>query len=160
MATEIERKFLVTGDGWESASAGTRIAQGYLSIDADRTVRVRLAGNEAWLTIKGRSEGISRAEFEYPIPPDDARELLKLCLPSVIDKTRHRIPFGGHVWEVDVFHGDNEGLVVAEVELVDESVLPEIPPWAGVEVSDDPRYYNSSLSKLPFRDFSQSVRGI
>lgn len=160
MAIEIERKFLVTGDGWVSASAGIRIAQGYLSIDADRTVRVRLAGNEAWLTIKGRSEGISRAEFEYPIPPDEARDLLKLCLPSVIDKTRHRIPFGGHVWEVDVFHGDNEGLVVAEVELADESMLPEIPPWAGAEVSDDPRYYNSSLTSLPFRDFSRSAQGI
>lgn len=160
MATEIERKFLVTGDGWKSASDGTRIAQGYLSIDADRTVRVRLAGNEAWLTIKGRTEGISRAEFEYPIPPDEARELLKLCLPSVIDKTRHRVPFGGHVWEVDVFHGDNEGLILAEVELADESVTPELPAWAGAEVSDDPRYYNSSLSKLPFRDFSRSGRGI
>lgn len=160
MATEIERKFLVTGDGWKSASDGTRIAQGYLSIDADRTVRVRLAGNEAWLTIKGRTEGISRAEFEYPIPPDEARELLKLCLPSVIDKTRHRVPFGGHVWEVDVFHGDNGGLILAEVELADESVNPELPAWAGAEVSDDPRYYNSSLSKLPFRDFSRSGRGI
>ncbi len=160
MATEIERKFLVSGDGWKSSSDGTRIAQGYLSIDADRTVRVRLAGNGAWLTIKGRTEGISRAEFEYPIPPGEARGLLKLCLPSVIDKTRHRVPFGGHVWEVDVFHGDNEGLILAEVELPDESVTPELPPWVGTEVSDDPRYYNSSLSKLPFRDFSRSARGI
>lgn len=155
MATETERKFLVIGDGWKSISDGARIAQGYLSIDADRTVRVRLAGNNAWITIKGRTEGISRAEFEYPIPPDEARELLKLCLPSVIDKTRHRVSFGGHVWEVDVFHGDNEGLILAEVELADESVVPELPPWAGKEVSDDPRYYNSSLSRLPFRDFSR-----
>lgn len=155
MATEIERKFLVTGDGWKSPSDGTRIAQGYLSIDADRTVRVRLAGNNAWITIKGRTEGISRAEFEYPIPAEDARELLNLCLPSVIDKTRHRVSFGGHVWEVDVFHGDNDGLILAEVELADESVAPELPPWVGEEVSNDPRYYNSSLSSLPFRDFSR-----
>lgn len=154
MATEIERKFLVTGDDWKSSSEGTRIAQGYLSIDADRTVRVRLAGNDAWITIKGRTEGISRAEFEYPVPQDEARELLKLCLPSVIDKTRHQVSFGGHVWEVDVFHGDNSGLILAEVELADESVVPELPPWAGMEVSDDSRYYNSSLSSLPFRDFS------
>ena len=127
-----------------------RIAQGYLSLDPDRSVRVRLAGNKAWLTIKGRTEGITRAEFEYPIPPQDARNLLEMCLPSVIDKTRHRIPFGGHVWEVDVFHGANEGLVIAEVELADESVILDPPPWAGAEVSSDFRYYNASLATRPF----------
>ena len=151
MASEIERKFLVTGDSWRDGSCGVRIAQGYLSLDPDRCVRVRLAGEEAWLTIKGRTEGITRAEFEYPIPVEDARELLGMCLPSVIDKTRHRIPFGGHDWEVDVFHGANEGLVIAEVELEDESAIFQLPPWAGMEVSSDSRYYNANLAKLPFK---------
>lgn len=150
MAVEIERKFLVTDDSWNDGSPGVRIAQGYLSVDPDRCVRVRLAGDDAWLTIKGRNEGIRRAEFEYPIPVDDARALLGMCLPSVIDKTRHRIPFGGHVWELDVFHGANEGLVLAEVELADESVIPQLPPWAGAEVSSDARYYNASLASLPY----------
>ncbi len=150
VAAEIERKFLVTGDSWNDGSPGVRIAQGYLSLDPDRSVRVRLAEDEAWLTIKGRTAGITRAEFEYPIPPQDARELLEICLPSGIDKTRHRIPFGGHVWEVDVFHGANDGLLIAEVELADESTVPQLPPWAGVEVSSDARYYNASLATRPF----------
>lgn len=150
MAAEIERKFLVRDSSWNDGSPGVRIAQGYLSLDPARSVRVRLAGDEAWLTIKGRTEGITRAEFEYPIPVDDARVLLEICLPSVIDKTRHRIPHGGHVWEVDVFHGANEGLVLAEVELADESVAIEPPPWAGAEVSSDFRYYNTSLAARPF----------
>ena len=150
MASEIERKFLVTGDSWNDGSPGIRIAQGYLSLDPDRCVRVRLAGDEAWLTIKGRTEGITRAEFEYPIPPKDARDLLEMCLPSIIDKTRHRIPFAGHLWEVDVFHGSNDGLVLAEVELTDESAAPELPPWVGAEVSADARYYNASLATRPF----------
>lgn len=150
MASEIERKFLVTGDTWNDGSSGVRIAQGYLSLDPDRSVRVRLAGDEAWLTIKGRAEGITRAEFEYPIPPQDARALLEMCLPSVIDKTRHRIPFAGHVWEIDVFHGANDGLVIAEVELADESVIIDPPPWVGADVSSDFRYYNTSLATCPF----------
>ena len=106
---------------------------GAISANAERTVRVRLAGENAWLTIKGRTEGITRAEFEYDIPLADARELLEICLPSVIDKTRHCVLYGAHVWEIDVFHGENEGLVVAEVELADESISPEIPPWIGRE---------------------------
>jgi adenylate cyclase len=150
VAAEIERKFLVIGDSWNDGSTGVRFTQGYLSLDPDRSVRVRLAGDEAWLTIKGRTECITRAEFEYPIPPRDARELLEMCLPSLIDKTRHRIPFGGHVWEVDVFHGANVGLVMAEVELEDESVNPDLPPWVGAEVSSDLRYYNASLATRPF----------
>lgn len=153
MASEIERKFLVRDDSWNAGTPGVRMSQGYLSMDPDRAVRVRLAGENAWLTIKGRSSGITRAEFEYAIPAADARDLLELCLPSVIDKTRHRIPFGAHVWEVDVFHGDNEGLVLAEVELEDESASPELPPWAGIEVSYDARYFNSQLARHPFRSF-------
>ncbi len=150
MPAEIERKFLLADDSWHDGSPGVRIAQGYLSQDADRTVRVRIAGESGWLTIKGRSEGITRAEFEYEIPLDDAKTLLEMCLPSVIDKTRFRIPFGGHEWEIDVFHGDNKGLVVAEVELADEAVSPELPPWIGVEVSSDARYFNSCLAVTPY----------
>lgn len=153
MATEIERKFLVTDGSWNDGSSGTRIAQGYLSTDPGRSVRVRLTKDQAWITIKGRTTGISRPEFEYSIPPADAQELLSMCLPGIIDKTRHRIPFGGHIWEIDVFHGANEGLVLAEVELAEESITPELPPWLGADVSSDHRYSNSSLAKHPFRDF-------
>ena len=150
MAAEIERKFLVADDTWLAESSGLRMAQGYLTQDPDRTVRVRIAGDKAWLTIKGRTEGITRAEFEYKIPLDDARELLGMCLPSVIDKTRHEIPFGGQVWEIDVFHGENEGLVIAEVELADESISPALPPWVGAEVSADARYFNACLAARPY----------
>ena len=150
MPSEIERKFLVADDSWRDGVPGVRIAQGYLSQDPDRTVRVRVGGDTGWLTIKGRTEGITRAEFEYEIPLDDARELLGMCLPSVIDKTRYEIPFGGHVWEIDVFHGENEGLVIAEVELADESISPELPAWVGAEVSADARYFNACLAVQPY----------
>jgi adenylate cyclase len=153
VASEIERKFLVADDSWRDGSPGVRMAQGYLTLDPDRAVRVRLAGEDAWITVKGRTEGITRAEFEYEIPAGDARDLLGMCLPSVIDKTRHRVEFGGHVWEIDVFHGANDGLVLAEVELDDASVSPELPPWLGAEVSDDARYYNASLASHPFCEF-------
>ncbi len=153
MAAEIERKFLVSDDSWRDGSPGVRMAQGYLCLDPGRTVRIRLAGEEAWITVKGRAEGITRAEFEYEIPAEDARELLELCLPSLIEKTRHRIEFAGHVWEVDVFHGANEGLVVAEVELDDASVSPELPSWVGAEVSGDARYCNASLATRPVTSF-------
>jgi adenylate cyclase len=153
MASEIERKFLVSGDSWRDGSPGVRMAQGYLSLDPDRTVRVRLAGENAWITVKGRTHGITRMEFEYEIPSGDAAELLEICLPSVIDKTRHRVEFRGHPWEIDVFHGANEGLVVAEVELADESVCPKLPPWVGAEVSTDVRYYNASLAVRSFGSF-------
>lgn len=150
MAAEIERKFRVIQDSWDNGTPGVRLSQGYLSQDPDRTVRVRIAGETAWITVKGRSQGITRAEFEYEIPLDDARELLALCLPTLIDKTRHRVVFGGHAWEVDVFHGENAGLIVAEVELADTAISPEIPPWAGAEVSSDARYFNSCLAVKPY----------
>jgi adenylate cyclase len=153
MPSEIERKFLMLDDSWRDGSPGVRISQGYLSQDPERTVRVRIGGEKAWLTIKGKSEGISRLEFEYAIPVAEARELLELCLPSVIDKTRHKISYGGHVWEIDVFHGDNEGLLIAEVELADESVTPELPPWIGEEVSADARYFNSCLAARPYANW-------
>ena len=153
MAAEIERKFLVADDSWCDGTPGVRMAQGYLSLDPDRTVRVRLAGDNAWLTIKGRTEGITRAEFEFAIPTDDAQMLLAICLPSLIDKTRHEISYRGHLWEIDVFHGDNEGLVIAEVELADESISPALPPWVGAEVSSDTRYFNSRLATAPFKSW-------
>jgi adenylate cyclase len=134
------------------------MVQGYLSSDPSRSVRVRLAGEEAWITIKGRAVLTARAEFEYSIPVEDARELLELCLPSLIEKTRHRIQFGAFVWEVDVFHGANEGLVMAEVELADEADEPEIPPWVGVEVTGDKRYCNSSLAQVPYSQFRGKLR--
>ena len=154
MANEIERKFLVADDSWRDGAPGVRISQGYLSQDPERTVRVRIAGENAWLTIKGRTVGIRRAEFEYVVPVADARELLGLCLPAVIDKTRHRIEHGGHVWEIDVFHGENDGLVLAEVELADESVEPDLPAWAGAEVSADARYFNACLAASPYRKWA------
>ena len=150
MAAEIERKFLVGNVDWRGGAAGVRMAQGYLSLDPDRTVRVRAAGKSAWLTIKGRTSGITRAEFEFEIPPEQAQSLLGLCLPTIIDKTRYRIFHHGYVWEVDVFHGENDGLVLAEVELSYESESPEIPPWCLTEVSADPRYFNSYLASHPF----------
>jgi adenylate cyclase len=149
MASEIERKFLVANDSWNDGSPGIRMAQGYLSMDPDRNVRIRLAGENAWITIKGRTRGITRSEHEYPIPAGDARDLLAICLPSVIDKTRHRVDFGGYVWEIDVFHGENEGLVLAEVELEEESANPPLPPWVGQEVSHDARYFNANLATNP-----------
>jgi adenylate cyclase len=150
MAAEIERKYRVNGDTWRASGEAVRITQGYLSQDPERTVRVRIAGERAWLTIKGRNQGITRSEYEYEVPLADARKLLELCLPGVIDKTRHRVSHAGHVWEVDVFHGENAGLVVAEVELADEADTPELPPWVGAEVSGDPRYFNSCLASVPY----------
>lgn len=150
MASEIERKFLVVSEAWRDGSPGVRIAQGYLTQDPERTTRIRIGGDKAWITIKGKTRGITRPEFEYEIPVDDARQLLELCLPSVIDKTRHEILHAGHVWEVDVFHGENDGLVIAEVELEQESISPQLPPWVGDEVSSDTRYFNSHLAARPF----------
>ncbi len=150
MPAEIERKFLIADDSWRDGSAGVGITQGYLSQDPERTVRVRTAGDQAWVTIKGRTRGITRAEFEYEIPVADARELLELCLPSLIGKTRHEVSYAGHLWEIDVFHGANAGLVVAEIELADESVSPALPPWVGREVSNDARYFNACLAELSY----------
>lgn len=155
MPIETERKFLVTGTDWKNAAESKDFSQGYLSQDPERSVRVRIAGDKAFLTIKGISEGISRQEFEYPIPVTDARQLLSLCLPSIITKTRYLIESNGHQWEVDEFHGDNQGLVVAEVELENAAEEVDLPLWVGREVSDDPRYYNVSLANLPYSKWRQ-----
>ncbi|BCR06812.1 CYTH domain-containing protein [Desulfuromonas versatilis] len=151
MPMEIERKFLVSGDQWRQGAHGTLYRQGYLCTDPERTVRVRLAGDRGTLTIKGKTEGISRAEFEYPIPAGEAAQLLdRLCLRPLIEKRRYRVEYGGRIWEVDEFFGDNAGLVLAEVELETESAQVELPSWVFREVSDDPRYFNASLVKKPF----------
>jgi CYTH domain-containing protein len=150
---EIERKFLVTGDQWRGLATGTRYRQGYLSSARERTVRVRIAGDRAYLTIKGAVVGATRLEFEYEIPPHEADALLALCESPLIEKTRYRIAYEGLVWEVDEFHGENEGLVVAECELVseDQPILP--PTWIGTEVTEDPRYYNANLVARPYRSW-------
>ncbi len=150
MPHEIERKFLVNPERLPPLPEGTPIRQGYLPAICG-TVRVRIAGPEAFLTIKGPTEGLSRLEFEYPIPAEEARRMLDdLCDPAQIDKTRHRIEFAGHLWELDVFHGANEGLLLAEVELKREDEHVDLPPWAADEVSHDSRYQNSNLARKPF----------
>lgn len=149
MAIEIERKFLVIGDAWRDAPP-VFYSQGYLNRDKARTVRVRIAGEEAFLTIKGTSVGARRAEFEYPIPLWDARELLALCEQPLIEKNRRKILHEGFIWEVDEFLGENLGLVVAEIELPAEDAAFTKPDWVGAEVTDDARYFNSNLSRTPF----------
>jgi len=149
MAVEIERKFLVQGDSWRAAPA-VFYSQGYLNRDKTRTVRVRIAGEQAFLTIKGVSVGASRAEFEYPIPLWDARELLALCEQPLIEKNRRKILYQGFVWEVDEFLGENLGLVVAEIELPAENSVFARPDWVGEEVTGEARYFNSNLSSTPF----------
>lgn len=154
MGTEIERKFLVSGDGWRGGDPVCRIRQGYLSADPARTVRVRTAGERAWVTIKGVTVGCTRPEFDYPIPVADAQQMLDtLCHLPLIDKTRHKIRHGDHLWEVDEFHGANDGLVIAEIELDSETESFARPPWLGLEVSDDPRYFNVNLFRHPHRDW-------
>ncbi len=151
MAQEIERKFLVAGDAWRDLAEGVVYRQGYLSTASDRTVRVRTVGAKGTLTVKGITVGATRSEFEYEIPLADADAMLdELCMRPLIEKIRHEIPFDGLVWEVDVFAGDNVGLVVAEVELSHEDQEFELPDWIGEEVTHDPRYYNANLIAHPF----------
>ena len=153
MPQEIERKFLVKEGYKKNAHTYTRVTQGYLSSVPERIVRVRIYGEKGFLTIKGVSNlsGMSRYEWEKEIPVNEARELLSLCEPGVIDKTRYLVQVGKFTFEVDEFHGENEGLVIAEVELSSDEELFEKPGWLGVEVTGDKRYYNSKLAKLPFK---------
>jgi adenylate cyclase len=166
MPIEIERKFLVAGDGWRAAAhAVLPMAQGYINDLAamdhggqKASVRVRIQGDAAWLNLKSREAGHTRQEFEYPIPVDDARALLALCVGAVIDKRRHLVRHGGHLWEVDEFLGQNAGLVVAEIELASAGESFVKPDWAGREVTDAPRYYNLALASRPYSAWSEGER--
>jgi adenylate cyclase len=156
MPTEIERKFLVKGDEWRSLGKGTLYRQGYLATKKGCSVRVRLVGDRGYLTIKGLTEGISRAEYEYLIPAEDAREMLDtLCDRALIEKTRYRVEYSGLIWEIDEFVGENQGLIVAEVELKDANQPIDLPNWIGKEVSDDPRYFNVNLVQYPYSQWSE-----
>jgi adenylate cyclase len=153
MPIEIERKFLVANDSWrDQVESEARIVQGYLVNSPELTVRVRVRGDEAFLTLKGGTRGVSRSEFEYPIPVADAEDMLReLPVSPPVDKVRYRVRVGGHVWDLDVFAGENAGLVMAEVELGSEGEDFEMPGWAGKEVSGDQRYYNVNLARNPYR---------
>lgn len=150
MAVEIERKFLLRDESWRGLGSGTEYLQGYLSCVPERTVRVRIMGPVAALTVKGRAQAMTRPEFEYEIPVSDARELLALCLPPLVEKTRYCIYHGDDLWEVDEFHGLNAGLIVAECELSTPSQSLVLPAWIGEEVTGDPRYYNANLVAHPY----------
>ena len=151
MGVEIERKFLVRGDGWRSQGQPVLLRQGYLSSDPDRIVRVRIEGDAAVMTIKGRSKGATRGEWEYPIPMQDAEAFLEqLCEQPLIEKTRTRVEHEGMVWEVDEFLGENAGLVVVEIELKSEDQTFSWPDWVGEEVTHDERYFNANLIRHPY----------
>ena len=156
MPQEIEKKFLVKGDYKSSVTKADRIIQGYLSSVPERTVRVRIKEEKGFLTIKGtvNKSGTSRYEWEMEIPMEEAEELLELCEPGIIDKIRHIVPASGDLFfEVDEFHGDNEGLTVVEIELPDENFSFGSPHWIGKEITGDKRYYNSMLTKNPFKNW-------
>jgi adenylate cyclase len=155
MKKEIEKKFLVKGDFKSTANYKTRIFQGYFSAEPSSSVRVRVLGKSGFITIKGESDpsGLTRNEWEYKIPVTDARELLGVCPGGFIQKTRYYVEFKSHTFEVDEFSGENEGLVVAELELKSEDERFEVPPWLGKEVTGDPKYYNIMLLKHPFKSW-------
>jgi len=151
MAQEIERKFLVRGDDWRYGSNAVYCCQGYLAFEINCTVRVRILGENAYLTIKGKATGLTRPEYEYEIPVDDARELMNFyCLHPLIEKNRHTVMHSGVRWVIDEFLKANYGLILAEVELESEDQQIILPGWAGEEVTDDPRYYNSYLARKPY----------
>lgn len=152
MAFETERKFLVVRELWERQvkPEGVPVSQGYIAETDAGTVRIRVKGSQGFITVKGRTSGITRPEFEYPIPLSDVREMMRILDPPQVSKVRYVIPFCGKTWEVDVFDGLNAGLITAEIELKSEEEAFEIPPWVGEEVTADPRYANSELAKRPF----------
>ncbi|MGD9899911.1 MAG: CYTH domain-containing protein [Calditrichaceae bacterium] len=154
MGIEIERKFLVRNDSWRGAYSGEKYRQGYLSTHLNRTTRVRVAGEKAFITIKGRNNGLTRREFEFEIPKDEAEEILRtLCEQPILEKTRYSIDYKGMAWVIDEFEGENEGLILAEIELTHENQVIHFPDWIGEEVSSDVRYYNSNLVSNPFKNW-------
>jgi adenylate cyclase len=157
MGQGIERKFLVVNDTWRNQAEGKLYRQGYVPTTDARTVRVRTAGDRGYLTLKGPVAGITRSEFEYEIPIEDAQILLAtLCDPPLIEKYRYRLPMGDVVWEIDEFLGENQGLIMAEVELSSAEQLVDLPSWVGREVTGDKRYYNSNLAREPYRQWTNS----
>jgi adenylate cyclase len=155
MGVEIERKFLLSGEGWRALGEPVLLRQGYLCSDPARTVRVRIEGESGLLTIKSKSTGATRGEWEYPIPLAEAQELLdRVCERPLVEKYRRRIPYAGFTWEVDEFLGENAGLVVAEIELPSEDTSFDKPAWIGQEVTGEKRYYNSSLIRFPFSQWT------
>ena len=155
MAVEIERKYLVKSHGWRSLAIGTKYRQGYIITQTSTTVRVRVVGDQGYLTIKGPTAGQARAEFEYPIPLEDAQEMLEtLCDRPLIEKTRYKIEQGDLVWEIDEFMGENQGLILAEVELQQEDQSFDLPEWIDREVND-PKYFNVNLAKHPYSQWQQ-----
>lgn len=158
MAKEIERKFLVTSQRWREAASCQGMKQGYLARRDGVSVRVRLAGEEGSLTIKGPIEGISRDEFEYSIPKEDAEAMFELCQGALIDKTRYFLPQDDLTWEIDAFHGANEGLIVAEIELPDPGRDFYKPDWLGKEVTHQRRYFNAQLTEYPYQDWTEAER--
>ena len=156
MSVETERKFLLSNDSWKDGSTGKLYKQGYISTNPDSTVRIRIIDDVGFLTIKGLTTGISRPEFEYEIPLDDATVMLQtMCRHSIIEKIRYRIYYQDFLWEIDEFKGDNQGLILAEIELQSEDQVFPKPEWLGNEVSDDNRYYNSQLSINPYKNWGQ-----
>lgn len=157
MNIEIERKYRVTDTSYRTqATRCTYYKQGYLSVTPAATVRIRIAGDRAFITVKGTTTGYSRQEYEYPIPVVDAARMLdSLCQSGLIEKRRYLYPFAGHTWEIDEFMGDNEGLIVAEVELQSESEAVQLPPFIGREVTGDPRYYNACLAQNPYKNWEE-----
>lgn len=162
MACEIERKFLLSGEGWRGEGRRLVIRQGYLSTDPDRIVRARIAGERGFLTVKGRASGARRTEIEVEIPVEQASEMLELCKGTLVEKCRHVVAHGGFDWEIDEFLGDNAGLVVAELEVGDEAdferALASRPPWLGRDVTSDRRLSNSALAERPYRTWSEQER--
>jgi len=155
VALEIERKFLLRSEAWRAlARSRVLMRQGYLSSNNHSSIRVRIAGDDAWLNLKAKRSTRTRLEFEYPIPRDDADEILRdLCSGPLVEKYRHEIVAGPHVWEIDEFLGDNAGLIVAEIELGSEDEPFDRPQWLGAEVTEDERYYNFNLAKRPYREW-------
>lgn len=158
MTYEIEKKFLLKNHGWREGAIARRMEQGYLAREPHRTVRVRRCDDQAWMTVKGPTTGITRQEVEFLLEPMVATELLGLCLDGIIQKTRHEIRYAGDLWEVDEFHGENQGLIIAEIELADENAVFARPPWLGPEVSVDRRFSNSALAQKPWSTWSAEDR--
>jgi len=159
MAKEIERKYLVINDSWKKYIKTKKLyRQGYIPTASLTVVRVRISDNIAYLTIKGQNDGITRLEYEYPIPIGDANEIIKnFCPRPLIEKKRFEVLYNGLVWEIDVFFGENEGLIIAEIELKNQNQKINLPPWIGKEVSDDPKYYNVNLIQNPFKKWFKSL---